>query len=125
MNALNFAPAMSATAAREAIRLSGFSARPEADAPAAEYRPQPCPQPQARHTPTAEAAEIARRMGDAIRRGIDARHGARVWGVALVPAELAAAFALAPVPRVDGRATLQAIRDAREADAFALGRGAF
>ena len=42
---------------------------------------------------------------------------ARVWGVA---AELAAAFALAPVPRVDAAAVWQAIRDAREADAAAL-----
>ena len=45
---------------------------------------------------------------------------ARVWGVAAVPAELAAAFALAPVPHVDAAAVWQAIRDAREADAAAL-----
>lgn len=103
------------------------------------FRPMPCQQQQARHTPAADSISAA------IQRGIDARHGGpafhaapltvqaaawgpslapqvRVWGVAVVPA---AEFALAPVPRVDGRAVWQAIRDARKADAAALGRGAF
>lgn len=94
-------PAVTVTAEPGRLTAEGW----QADAPAAVYTPQPCQQQQGRHMPAPDA--------------LGARQP-RAWGVAAVPAELAAAFALAPVPRVDAAAVWQAIRDAREADAAAL-----
>lgn len=48
-----------------------------------------------------------------------ARHGARVYGVAVVPAALADAFALRPVVRTSAADTLADLATARAADAFA------
>jgi hypothetical protein len=71
-------------------------------------------------TPATLAA--LRDAADAARADLTAaRHGAKVFGVAIVPADIAEAFALRPVPRTSAADLFADLATARDADAFAMG----